>query len=95
MRGYTDYMPPPGRSWSPGSVIVDIGTQWLDEHFKEDFFLFLHFWDAHIPYVPPQLFKQRYACIPSSLRRDPRDRREVAEQADVPTVRGEPLQASR
>ena len=70
MRGYTDYMPPPGRSRSPGSVIVDIGTQWLDEHHKEEFFLFLHFWDAHIPYVPPQPYKQLYTKG-SVLRRDP------------------------
>ena len=70
IRGYTDYMPPPGRSRSPGSVIVDIGTQWLDEHVKEDFFLFLHFWDAHIPYLPPQPYKHRYTSA-SSLRRDP------------------------
>jgi arylsulfatase len=71
MRGYIDYMPPPGRSRSPGSVIVDIGTQWLDEHHKEPFFLFLHFWDAHIPYVPPQPYKHRYTRS-SSLHRDPR-----------------------
>ena len=70
MRGYADYMPPPGRSRSPGSVIVDIGTHWLDEHHKEEFFLFLHFWDAHIPYVPPQPFKHRYTKS-SSLHRDP------------------------
>ena len=70
MRGYTDYMPPPGRSRSPGSVIVDIGTQWLDEHHKEEFFLFLHFWDAHIPYVPPQPYKHRTRRV-SSLHRDP------------------------
>lgn len=70
MRGYADYMPPPGRSRSPGSVIVDMGTHWLDEHQKDDFFLFLHFWDAHIPYVPPQPFKHRYTRS-SALHRDP------------------------
>ncbi len=58
LRGYTDYMPPPGRSRSPGSVIVDMGTQWLDEHRKEAFFLFLHFWDPHTPYLPPQSYKK-------------------------------------
>ena len=53
IRGYDDYMPPPGRSRSPGSVINEIGLKWISEHKDEDFFLFLHFWDAHIPYVPP------------------------------------------
>ncbi len=70
LRGYQDYMPPPGRSRSPGSVIVDMGTQWLDEHRNEAFFLFLHFWDPHIPYLPPQSYKSIYAGA-SALHRDP------------------------
>ena len=60
IRGYDDYMPPPGRSRSPGSVINGIGLPWISEHKDRDFFLFLHFWDAHIPYVPPSPFKERY-----------------------------------
>ena len=70
LRGYQDYMPPPGRSRSPGSVIVDMGTQWLDEHRNEEFFLFLHFWDPHIPYLPPPSYKSLYAGA-SALHRDP------------------------
>ncbi len=61
IRGYDDYMPPPGRSRSPGSVINEIGFPWMDEHAEEDFFLFLHFWDAHIPYLPPSPFKERFS----------------------------------
>lgn len=61
IRGYDDYMPPPGRSRSPGSVINGIGQPWITEHKDRDFFLFLHFWDAHIPYVPPSPFKERYS----------------------------------
>ncbi len=60
IRGYDDYMPPPGRSRSPGSVINGIGLPWITEHRDRDFFLFLHFWDAHIPYVPPSPFKERF-----------------------------------
>jgi arylsulfatase A-like enzyme/multidrug efflux pump subunit AcrA (membrane-fusion protein) len=60
IRGYDDYMPPPGRSRSPGSVINGIGLPWISEHKDRDFFLFLHFWDAHIPYVPPSPYKERY-----------------------------------
>ena len=60
IRGYDDYMPPPGRSRSPGSVINGIGLPWVTEHKERDFFLFLHFWDAHIPYVPPSPFKERH-----------------------------------
>ena len=61
IRGYDDYMPPSGRSRSPGSVINEIGLPWITEHRDEDFFLFLHFWDAHIPYVPPSPFKERFS----------------------------------
>ncbi len=61
IRGYDDYMPPPGRSRSPGSVINGIGLPWITEHKDRDFFLFLHFWDAHIPYVPPSPFKERFS----------------------------------
>jgi arylsulfatase A-like enzyme len=61
IRGYDDYMPPPGRSRSPGSVINSIGLPWISEHRDQDFFLFLHFWDAHIPYVPPSPFKERFS----------------------------------
>ena len=60
IRGYDDYMPPPGRSRSPGSVINEIGFPWIEDHADEDFFLFLHFWDAHIPYLPPSPFKERF-----------------------------------
>jgi arylsulfatase A-like enzyme/multidrug efflux pump subunit AcrA (membrane-fusion protein) len=61
IRGYDDYMPPPGRSRSPGSVINSIGFPWIAEHVEDDFFLFLHFWDAHIPYLPPAPFKERFS----------------------------------
>ena len=61
IRGYDDYMPPPGRSRSPGSVINDIGFPWITDHADESFFLFLHFWDAHIPYLPPSPFKERFS----------------------------------
>ena len=45
----------------PGSVINGIGLPWVSEHKDQDFFLFLHFWDAHIPYVPPSPYKERYS----------------------------------
>ncbi len=62
VRGYDDYMPPAGRSRSPGSVINEIGFPWITEHTDEDFFLFLHYWDAHIPYLPPPPFIDRFTA---------------------------------
>ena len=56
-----------------GSVIVDIGTQWLDEHQQGGFFLFLHFWDAHIPYVPPAAVQAAVYERSSVIRTRPAD----------------------
>ena len=69
-RGYNDYMPPEGRSRSPGSEINAIAFPWITEHADRDFFLFLHYWDAHIPYLPPTPFKERYTAE-SARRLDP------------------------
>ena len=69
-RGYQDYMPPPGRSRSPGSQINEIAFQWITQKADRDFFLFLHFWDAHIPYMPPSPFKERFTAE-SAGRIDP------------------------
>ncbi|MDQ6782879.1 MAG: sulfatase-like hydrolase/transferase [Actinomycetota bacterium] len=66
IRGYKDYMAPPGRSRAPASVINDLAFPWLADHAEEDFFLFLHYWDAHIPYVPPEPFRSSYAKHSSS-----------------------------
>jgi arylsulfatase A-like enzyme/multidrug resistance efflux pump len=60
VRGYTDYMSPPGRSRAPGSAINDIAFPWIEKRKREDLFLFLHFWDPHIPYVPPSPFREKY-----------------------------------
>jgi arylsulfatase A-like enzyme len=62
IRGYEDYMVPPGRSRSPASVINGLGFPWLAEHHQRDFFLFLHYWDAHIPYVPPEPYRSEYTA---------------------------------
>jgi arylsulfatase A-like enzyme len=60
VRGYDDYIVPPGRSRSSAAEINELAFPWLTEHAQEDFFLFLHYWDAHIPYVPDQPFRSRY-----------------------------------
>jgi arylsulfatase len=62
IRGYDEYLVPPGRSRSPASVVNGMAFPWLQEHGAEEFFLFLHYWDAHIPYVPPEPFKTQYTA---------------------------------
>jgi len=37
---------------------------WLSRHQQRPFFIWLHFYDAHDPYDPPEPFKTRYASAP-------------------------------
>jgi len=70
IRGYDDYIVPPGRSRSPATMINDLAFPWIEEHAADDFFLFLHYWDPHIPYVPPAPYRERYTSG-SAWRKDP------------------------
>jgi arylsulfatase A-like enzyme len=82
-RGYQDYMVPPGRSRSPAETINSMAFPWIEEHALEDFFLFLHYWDAHIPYVPPDPFRNRYTDTSSGWR-DPLLDRKIRERPTYP-----------
>ncbi len=62
IRGYDDYLVPSGRSRSPASTINEMAFPWLEKHGQQDFFLFLHYWDAHIPYLPPEPFRSDYTA---------------------------------
>jgi arylsulfatase A-like enzyme len=62
LRGYTHYMRPRGRSRAPASVVNELAFPWLRTHADSNFFLFLHYWDAHIPYVPPSEFRSRFTA---------------------------------
>ena len=33
---------------------------WLKSHAKEPFFLFVHYWDPHTPYLPPRRYRDLY-----------------------------------
>ena len=41
--------------------VVTRADEWLAKHPKGPFFLWLHFYDAHDPYDPPEPFKTKYA----------------------------------
>jgi arylsulfatase A-like enzyme len=43
---------------NPG--ITALATEWLKEHSKERFFLFLHYWDCHCDYNPPPPFDKKF-----------------------------------
>lgn len=42
----------------------DLAVEWLEEHGDDRFFLFLHFYDPHDPYIPPEPFASRFRDNP-------------------------------
>ncbi|WP_240420343.1 sulfatase [Paenibacillus periandrae] len=54
-RGFKYYMNTTGENrWIDGRTINDFAIPWLRDHAQDDFFLFLHYWDPHTPYLPPK-----------------------------------------
>jgi arylsulfatase A-like enzyme len=51
-----------GRVQRSGKETAAIAERWLDSHGGRPFFLFLHFYEPHTPYDPPEPFKSRYAA---------------------------------
>jgi arylsulfatase A-like enzyme/Flp pilus assembly protein TadD len=47
-----------------GGEVVDHALAWLGEHAGRPFFMWVHLYDAHDPYDPPEPFKTRYADTP-------------------------------
>ncbi len=51
-----------------GDVVVDAATRWLQKHedaaSDQPFFMWLHLFDPHTPYDPPEPFKRRYSRNP-------------------------------
>jgi arylsulfatase A-like enzyme len=58
-RGYDRYINPCKiESINPyvgikAEIISDYAIDWLADNYQENFFLFLHYWDPHMPYLPP------------------------------------------
>jgi choline-sulfatase len=48
----------------PGNEVADRALAWLDTVRSTRFFGWVHFYDAHSPYTPPEPFKSRYAGRP-------------------------------
>ncbi len=47
-----------------GDAVVARALAWLTQHPKGPFFLWVHLYDAHDPYDPPEPYKSRYASQP-------------------------------
>ncbi len=48
----------------PGNEVVDLGLKWIDGVADKRFFAWMHLYDAHSPYEPPEPFLSRYAGHP-------------------------------
>jgi arylsulfatase A-like enzyme/Tfp pilus assembly protein PilF len=48
----------------PGNEVVDHALPWIDQHRGQPFFAWVHLYDAHAPYSPPEPFKSRYPNDP-------------------------------
>ena len=55
MRGFEDYAENP--FFTSLSVSINQAKEWLDKNAKNKFFLFVHGYDAHSPFTPPDGFK--------------------------------------
>jgi arylsulfatase A-like enzyme/tetratricopeptide (TPR) repeat protein len=44
----------------PGNEVMDAALSWLDSHKEHPFFAWIHLYDAHTPYEPPEPFLSAY-----------------------------------
>jgi arylsulfatase A-like enzyme/tetratricopeptide (TPR) repeat protein len=44
----------------PGNEVMDAALGWLESHKPGPFFAWIHLYDAHSPYEPPEPFRSRY-----------------------------------
>jgi arylsulfatase A-like enzyme/Tfp pilus assembly protein PilF len=48
----------------PGNVVADVGLDWLAKNSQKKFFLWMHLYDPHFPYHPPEPYSREYAAQP-------------------------------
>ena len=53
-----------GEIQRPGSETVDAAVQWIDQNRAKRFFAWVHLYEPHAPYEPPEPYKARYAGRP-------------------------------
>ena len=50
-----------GRIQRDGAMTIDVAQRWIGERGTNPFFFFLHLYEPHTPYTPPEPFRSRYA----------------------------------
>lgn len=48
----------------PGNVVADEALDWLAKNSQKKFFLWMHLYDPHFPYHPPEPYSRDYAAQP-------------------------------
>src|SRR5258707_5174207 len=48
----------------PGNVVADVALDWLAKNSQKKFFLWMHLYDPHSPYHPPEPYSREYAAQP-------------------------------
>jgi arylsulfatase A-like enzyme/Flp pilus assembly protein TadD len=48
----------------PGNVVADVALDWLAKNSQTKFFLWMHLYDPHYPYNPPEPYSRDYAAQP-------------------------------
>ncbi len=46
----------------PANEVVDAALSWLGDESAKPFFAWLHFYDPHVPYAPPEPYRSRFAA---------------------------------
>ena len=46
----------------PGNVVADVALDWLAKNSQKKFFLWMHLYDPHFPYHPPEPYSREYAA---------------------------------
>ena len=61
-RGYEYYINPKSKNIHhiKAEEINFEAIRWIKEHYRENFFLFLHYWDCHTPYLPPENYRTMF-----------------------------------
>jgi len=48
----------------PGNVVADLALDWLAKNSQKKFFLWMHLYDPHYPYRPPEPYSREYTAHP-------------------------------
>ena len=63
--------------------INEMAFSWIKENYKRDFFLFIHYWDPHSIYLPPEKYRRLFysedkdECDPENHSLDPLKRQPI------------------